>query len=88
VNMPPIPLGRVDAHFWLTQGMARTLGINLSEAMAEGRLDADDYAEMVTRCRGAACCARCIAWMGQQGAGASAAPDFCVNADRLNALRS
>ncbi len=45
------PLGDPAKHFWLTRSVARAMGLSLSEAMAEDRLSALDYADLVTRCR-------------------------------------
>jgi hypothetical protein len=81
-------LGPVDRHFWLNQGMARTIGVNLSEALAEGDLDVAGYCALIDRCRNSTCGEACVAWMGEQGAGARCAPDFCANAATLNALRA
>ena len=33
-------LGDPARHFWLTRSVARIMGVNLSEAMSEGRLSA------------------------------------------------
>ncbi|WP_377190273.1 DUF6455 family protein [Ruegeria meonggei] len=80
-------LGDVEKHFWLTRSVARCMHISLAEAMVEGRLSADKYAELVTRCRASRCSGRCMAWLSELQSEASAAPDFCANADLLNALK-
>ncbi|MDA7966087.1 DUF6455 family protein [Ruegeria sp.] len=84
--MPRRPLGDIEKHFWLTRSVARCMGLSLSEAMAEGKLSAQDYAEMVTRCRAAECSEPCQAWLALRQARAETAPDFCVNAGKLNEL--
>ncbi len=80
-------LGDPDCHFWLTRSMARSVGLNLSESMQAGRLHADDYAEMVARCRLCARVADCQAWLAKGGREAARAPAFCAHAGTLNALK-
>jgi hypothetical protein len=79
-------LGDPDLSFWLTRSVARTVGINLSEAMTRGRLSAQGYGEMVTRCRKCPHAEACTAWLAVNGAGAARVPDHCANAPALNAL--
>ena len=81
--------GSYDAHFWLTRSVARVIGVNLTDAMAEGHLTPDAYARMVTACRGAPCKGRCAEWLAEQPGGvADAPPPFCVNAGALSALKA
>ncbi|WP_037308405.1 DUF6455 family protein [Ruegeria halocynthiae] len=80
-------LGDVETHFWLTRSVARSMNVSLSEAMAEGRLTSEHYAEMVTRCRASQCNDRCAIWLSQQQSEARLAPDFCANAQLLNGLK-
>ena len=63
------------------------IGVNLSDAMAEGRLSEEDYCELVTRCRSGGCSERCEAWLACQNGLAEAATAHCANADALNRLR-
>ncbi len=84
--MPQTSLGEIEKHFWLTRSVARCMGVSLTEAMAEGRLTPHDYAQMVTRCRGSGCDQHCQIWLAAQQARAGAAPEFCANAELLNAL--
>ena len=81
-------LGDVHRHFWLLRSVARSMNVDLSAAMAEGKLSDLDYAQMVTRCRGAGCGAACSLWLAQQQDHAQAAPAFCANADVLDGLKS
>ncbi len=46
------PLGNPALHFTLTQMAARAAGVDLSEALGDGRLSGKAHAEMITRCRG------------------------------------
>ncbi|WP_101067775.1 DUF6455 family protein [Roseovarius salinarum] len=80
-------LGDPAMHFWLTRSMARATGLNLSEAMKDGRLTPEGYTEMVDRCR---CCMHaqnCAQWLAVNGADADAAPPFCRLAETLETLR-
>lgn len=79
--------GDLDRHFWLTQGMARTLGIRFSDAMADGRLTAQGFADLVNTCRGCAMSQRCTFWMADVHSRTEPAPAFCENAQILNRLR-
>ena len=81
-------LGDVERHFWLTRSVARCMNISFTEAMAEGRLSPDRYAELVTRCRAAQCSNQCALWLAEQQSEADAAPEFCANADLLNTLKA
>ncbi len=85
--MPPIPLGDIEKHFWLTRSVARCMGVSLTDAMADGRLSEHGYAEMVTRCRAAQCDGRCELWLGSQHTQLQKAPEFCANAEVLNNLK-
>jgi len=80
------PLGSPETHFWLTRSMARRLGVNLSEAMADDLLSPQSYAAMVTRCRQCPHVGACQAWLAQSTC-APEAPDHCLNAAIFNRLR-
>jgi hypothetical protein len=83
-----IPLGDIERHFWLTRSVAKAMGVNLSEAMAERRLSTDDYANMVTRCRAAGCQDACQRWLAAQtGPRAEGPPEYCANANIHKQLR-
>jgi hypothetical protein len=81
------PLGDPARHFWLTRSVARSMGLNFSEAMSEGRISANGYADLVTRCRKCPCVGQCEAWLAQAGINATEAPPHCPNAHVLNALK-
>lgn len=80
--------GRLSRHFWLMQGMARTLDLNLSEALRTGRLSREAHAGAIADCCACGKTVRCMGWMAQQGAGADEAPDYCRLKPLLEALRS
>ncbi|WP_120632091.1 DUF6455 family protein [Ruegeria sp. EL01] len=84
--MPQDPLGDIEKHFWLTRSVARCVGISLTEAMADGQLSPEGYAELITRCRRCLNGGRCEIWLATQQEWAGLVPDFCANADALNAL--
>lgn len=85
--MARTPLGEIEKHFWLTRSVARCLGVSLSEAMAEGQLSAEGYAEMITQCRASHCAGQCEKWLAAQQSVAVAAPEFCANADVMDRLK-
>lgn len=80
-------IGEFEPHFWLTRSVARCMGLSLSDAMADGRLSPEDYAELITRCRIAGCREACHYWLAAQRDDDRPAPEFCANAERLNRLR-
>ncbi len=82
-----VTLGDIERHFWLTRSVARCMGVNLSEAMSDGRLSPEEYAEMVTRCRASGCHLQCQEWLAGQLEQAEAAPEHCPNAAIYNRLR-
>ena len=79
-------LGDPAKHFWLTRSVARTMGVNLSEAMAMGQLSATGYAEMVNICRKCPSARLCEEWLGCSRTGPAAAPAHCANAAVLQRL--
>ncbi|MEN8683863.1 DUF6455 family protein [Marivita sp.] len=79
-------LGDAGLHFWLTRSVARVMGVSLSEAMANDRLTANDYASMVTACRQCALVENCQQWLGSQKDVAGAPPTGCANASIFQAL--
>lgn len=83
-----IPLGCPELHFWLNRSVARALGVNLSEAMAEGDLTAQSYAGLVTRCRQCQQVEACQHWLSQASeAGNLTPPAHCVNAQEIARLK-
>lgn len=80
-------VSEIERHFWLTRSMARTVGVNLSEAIATGVIAPDEYGRMVNRCHQSNCASRCTEWLGQQGGGSPAGPPpFCAHSAQLKAL--
>ncbi|MEL7257296.1 MAG: DUF6455 family protein [Pseudomonadota bacterium] len=79
-------LGDADRHFWINRSLARSLDVNLSEAMMEKDLTAKEYAMLVTRCRACQNVESCVSWLANCSARSDCAPDFCPNAETFNRL--
>lgn len=71
----------------LMLGMADRLGVNPGAALAAGRLDQADIDAMVSRCRSCTRGDDCILWMVDHARGAAVPPGYCLNGERLGALR-
>ena len=82
-----LPLGDPATHFWLTRSVARAMGVNLSEAMAAGKLSPQRYSEMVTNCRGCHLVADCQSWLATEAVLRSSALDACLNRSSLESLQ-
>ena len=80
------PLGDPAKHFWLTRSVARAMGLSLSEAMAEGHLSANGYADLVTRCRTCPSVAQCEAWLATASGPGQEAPECCMHKELLDRL--
>ncbi|QPM92102.1 DUF6455 family protein [Pseudooceanicola algae] len=57
------PLGDPNEHYWRVQRMAKAVGSDLAAAQTEGRLSDQDWADMVTRCRGCSVTCACSDWL-------------------------
>lgn len=79
-------MGEAELHFWLTRSVAKVMGISFSEAMADNRLTAQDYASLVTACRSCALVESCQDWLAAQKSQAKAPPPGCTNSEALVAL--
>ncbi|MFD2174488.1 DUF6455 family protein [Rhodobacter lacus] len=79
--------GNVDLHFWITRGIARRMGVNLSEAMQDGALTQADFADMILRCRECQGVDGCMTYLSGNDA-AGSAPDWCANRAMLTGLRA
>lgn len=77
----------LDMHFWLTRGMARRLGVNLTEAMHQGLLTRADFAQMVARCRTCSDSQGCLEFLAEHPESVSEPPEGCTNAQVLDELR-
>lgn len=77
------PLGDEIHHYWLAVAMAKAAGVDLQKAMDDGTLSHEDWAGLVTRCRG---CdwereGGCGRWLklALETDGAVGVPNSCVN---------
>lgn len=80
-------LGDPSLHFFLTRGVARSLGIGLGDALRSGALSPDAYAGMVTRCQKCALVDGCQDWLARSHGYRDTPPEGCPNAPGLLALR-
>jgi hypothetical protein len=82
-------LGDARRHFFLTLARARAHGVDLGEALREGLISRQDYADTITRCRSCTAPDICARWIDSLQGGAEAPdlpPAFCRNADLLAEL--
>jgi hypothetical protein len=70
----------------LTRGMARALGINLSEAVTEGWFSRRDLGDMVDACGVCDQVTKCLAFLAVPTRTESL-PGFCANKARIEALQ-
>lgn len=85
-GLPGLPAA--ERHFWLTQGMARTVGVNLTGAIAAGRMTRGDLAAMVVRCAGCEHPERCVRWMADGRHLGEDPPAWCLNHEAIEAIRA
>lgn len=80
-------IGYVEAPMaWgLTRGMARVLGVNLTDAVIDGWMSRDELAGLVDRCQACGQDAQCMDWLART-AKAQTLPGCCANKRALEAL--
>ena len=86
------PLGDAMQHLQLLARMGKHLGADLVEAFEAGKITQEDWAEMITSCRGCDAPEGCRSWLENQdhtevAAKAARPPAYCCNAARLLKLR-
>ncbi|WP_417700843.1 DUF6455 family protein [Pseudophaeobacter sp.] len=86
------PLGEPMQHLHLLTRMGKALGVDLTEAFHRGEISAEDWAGMITSCRGCDAPEGCRRWLDAQerarGAPSAVLPlGQCSNAARLLHLR-
>lgn len=79
--------GAATRAYWLTQGMARALGINLSTAIRSGGLSRAGLERLVDRCAQCPHAGECLGWLAHPQGQAPTLPDYCPNRAALGALR-
>ena len=83
-------LGEFNPHFKQLRAVAKRAGVDLGEAMHEGRITAQEYSESINRCRAASCLQACAYWLEDPAQGQIPVPEFCANRaafERLGAKR-
>ena len=86
MTMPIDGAASRDHAFWMARSVARMLGLDLSAALAEGRLTPAGYATLVARCETCPLAAGCQLWLARQTFGAAAPMEGCANARDFAAL--
>ncbi len=69
-----------------TRGMARTVGVSLTNAVVDGWLSRNELGNLVEACRICGATGQCTDWLART-VQAEALPTFCPNANALSALR-
>lgn len=81
------PLGETRTHYWLTQDMAKAVGVDLCDAFNGEELTQRDYADLVQSCRGCTCVKACQDWLDRLDPSERPAPGFCRNQALWEKLR-
>jgi len=89
-------LKKLNRHAALMNRMAQVLGVDLTEAMAQGQLSGEEWREAVVRCTGCDDPTACIHWLADHdapedhGGAATAheAPGYCNNRLMMARLRA
>ncbi|SHH63404.1 DUF6455 family protein [Marivita hallyeonensis] len=79
-------MGDEELHFWITRSVARVMGISFSDAISNGHISTQDYADMVTNCRMCARVKNCQRWLAEQCDLSHTAPAGCCNSKALETL--
>jgi len=69
----------LDMHFWITRGMARRAGVNLTEVMASGVISDAGVVDLIDRCQSCGRTEGCLAFLSEEGGIAPGLPDWCPN---------
>lgn len=86
------PLGNETHHYWLAVAMAKAAGVDLQQALEDGQISHQDWAGLVTRCRG---CdwereGGCGRWLklALDDAATAEVPDLCANQSAFERIHS
>jgi hypothetical protein len=79
-------LGDAREHFWRVIKMADACEVDLSTALDENRINIDEYADMITGCRGCTQVGKCDRLLADAPKLARA-PEYCENRETFAALR-
>ena len=77
----------LKTHADLVDRMADAVGVDLEQAMMEGRMSFDQLGDAVLACTGCSNPEECERWLDQHAEGADAAPGYCRNRDTFRRLR-
>lgn len=78
-----------EGRFWLTDAMARTAGVSLSQSIARGQIGRSAAAELLERCAQCTKEAECLLHLVQDAGGdGGEVPSYCLNRETIEALRA
>ena len=80
-------LKKLDKHSGLIGSMAETVQVDLSEALASGRISGQELRNAVVSCMGCEGAGDCAGWLEAHQDGAEAAPAYCRNGALMDRLR-
>lgn len=79
---------KLDTHASLIGTMAETVHVDLTEALATGRLSGQELRNAVVACMGCAGVCECSDWLASHQDGAESTPAYCRNADLMARLQA
>lgn len=79
---------KAETHFWLTQGMAKAIGVSITDQIARGNLSRAEFQDMVVRCGACEFPERCVRWMAEGQHRNEPPPGYCLNHERLEQLKA
>ena len=79
-------LGRIMPHFHLVQRMAQAIGADVVAAHRNGRLEQQDWAQMIHACRGCEWAHACTDWL-HKNENVEKAPVACPNRAMFAAIK-
>ena len=77
----------LKTHAALVDQMAKTVGVDLEEAVLQGIAEFDDLADAVLRCTGCSDPAHCAGWLAETNT-RQTPPSYCRNYDLLMDLKA
>lgn len=80
--------GNLYRHIWLSGQVARSVGVNLREALRSGKLNSRQYSEVISRCQNSDCDKACALHMSALPNGRQDnVQGFCANQRLFESLR-
>ena len=80
-------LNKLDKHSGLIGSMAETVQVDLSEALATGRISGQELRNAVVSCMGCEGVSDCEGWLAAHAEGAEVTPAYCRNGALMDRLR-